>query len=150
MAVVTRRAAPVDAVGGLACGERPELPERFTRPGLPAAVDAVGGGGGDAPRLDGDAGQAAREVKGIGGLPRSGRPLRLVENPDLDHQILPQPILLTSLRISPSTVSPSARAAKVSAMRCFSTGPARATTSSSEGARRPWMRARARTASMSD
>ena len=91
-------------------------------PGLPAAVDAVGGGGGDAPRLDGDAGQAAREIKGIGGLPRSGRPLRLVENPDLDHQILPQPILLTSLRISPSTVSPSARAAKVSAMRCFSTG----------------------------
>ena len=65
MAVVARRAAPVDAVGGLACVKALNCQNASPGPGLAAAVDAVGGGGGDAPRLDGDAGQAAREVKRI-------------------------------------------------------------------------------------
>ena len=46
------------------------------------------------------------------------------------------------------TVSPSARAAKVSAMRCFRTGSASAATSSIEGDRRPSISARARQASI--
>ena len=45
--------------------------------------------------------------------------------------------------------SPRARAAKVSAMRCWSTGMARRRTSSGEGARRPVSSASARTASIS-
>ena len=48
-----------------------------------------------------------------------------------------------------SMLSPSARAVKVSAMRCLSTGSARSSTSSIEGARRPSSSARARTASIS-
>ena len=53
----------------------------LARPGLPAAVDAVGGGGRDAPRLDGEAGQPAREVEARRSLPGPGRPLRLGREP---------------------------------------------------------------------
>ena len=51
--------------------------------------------------------------------------------------------------ITPVAVSPSARAANVSAMRCLSTGSASAMTSSTDGASRPSISALARTASIS-
>ena len=55
-----------------------------------------------------------------------------------------QPMRDVSLPITPPMVSPSARAAKVSAMRCLRTGSASATTSSIDGASRPSSSARAR------
>ena len=54
-----------------------------------------------------------------------------------------------SLPMTPSMVSPSARAAKVSAMRCLRIGSAIAMTSSIDGESRPSMRARARATSIS-
>ena len=51
--------------------------------------------------------------------------------------------------MTPSTVSPRARAAKLSAMRWRRTGAAIASTSSSVGAKRPFSAARARATSVS-
>ena len=60
-----------------------------------------------------------------------------------------QPIRVFSCRMTSEMVLPSARAEKVSAMRCLRTGSARSSTSSMDGASRPSSRARARTASIS-
>jgi hypothetical protein len=59
------------------------------------------------------------------------------------------PIRAFSRAITASMLSPSARAVKVSAIRCLRMGSARSSTSSIEGARRRSSKARARTASMS-
>ena len=57
-------------------------------------------------------------------------------------------VLATSRPITAEIVSPSARAAKLSAIRCLSAGSAKVATSSSDGDRRPSTSARARAASI--
>src|SRR5262249_30244413 len=107
------------------------LPEVLARPGAAAAMQAVDDGRGDAAgfqnkpwhpggKFPADA-DGARNGGGVGErrcmLGHSGYPIRLFRRPT-----------------TAAIVSPSARAPKVNAMRCFSTGSASAITSSTDGA----------------
>src|SRR4051812_20616452 len=106
-----------------------ELPEGFAGAGAAAAMRAVGHGVGDALRLDEEGRHARGQPMGLGflgrkrlkgSLPRVGQ--------DSDH-----PSGSTSLATMSLISIPSARAAKVSAMRCLSTGSASSIASSMEG-----------------
>ena len=106
------------------------------------AVNAVTHRLGDATRSDDEAGQTGRERRRVA-ADRDGK--RHVAERPLHHWI----VLATSRPITAEMVSPSARAAKLSAMRCLSAGSAKTAISSREGDRRPSTSARARAASMS-
>ena len=111
----------------LARYERAKLPEGLARTGPPAPVDAVHHALRDPARGDDEARQTGRERRGRpradGGAGASWRrwPPR--------HRT----VFATRRAITAEIVSPSARAANVSAMRCLSTGSASAATSSREG-----------------
>jgi hypothetical protein len=79
------------------------------------------------PRRGGLVGRASRGSLAAARSPGAGLAIRTAD-PASD---------ISAWRRRPPMVSPSARAAKVSAMRCFSTGSASAATSSFDGDRRP-------------
>jgi len=83
-------------------------------------------------------------------LSPSARRIAVISPLDMPCLCGHQPIRVFNCLITSGMVRPSARAEKVSAMRCLRTGSARSSTSSIEGARRPSSSARARTASISD
>src|SRR5262245_64997196 len=141
-------APPVDAARRLARQEAAILPEILARPGPLAAVQSVDDGGGDAARLEDQARHGLRERAGFAA--RALRRLDLVLIRALLCRCHPtHPMRVLSLPMTPSMVSPSARAAKVSAMRCLRIGSDMARTWSSGGDSRPSMRARARAAALS-
>src|SRR6185312_16298019 len=123
------------------------LPEILAGPGALAAVQAVDHGRGDAARFENETRhRLGKHRRMAAGLP--GRlDLALVSSPRHRHPDYPMRFL--SLAMTPSVLSPSARAAKVSAMRCFRIGSAISATSSIEGDSRPSISARARTTSIS-
>src|SRR6476660_1868804 len=122
------------------CRIAAELPEAFAHAGAAAAMHAQAHRGGQMVGLHHQGRQAGRQA--IGFVLKRGElaQTRLISKG--------QKRLWQSRSITPAVVAPSARAEKFSAMRWRSTGPASATTSSVEGARRPSSRARARTASI--
>src|SRR6185437_7901866 len=143
--VVARGAAPVDALRRLAGDEAAILPETFAGAGAPPPVQAVDHIGGDAAGFKHETrqGRGERSAFTIG----SSDCCDLLLVPDrFSHQ----PIRVFNCRITSGMLCPSARAEKVSAMRCFRIGSARSSTSSIEGASRPSSSARARTASIKD
>ncbi len=144
--VVARRAPPVDAARGLARHEAAILPKILARPGAPPSVQAVKDRGRYTPGLEYEPWHRGDEAKGGS---RRGANRSVVASVWRTGVRLAHAILAFSLATTPSMVSPSARAPKVSAMRCLSTGSASANTSSIEGASRPSRSARARTASIS-
>ena len=108
------RLAPVDRVGGIAGLVLAELPEGLAHPGAPPAVHARRHGGGDPVGLDQERRQTLAER--LGGL---AQPRRLAaRGPPRSQATCRQRRSMTS-----STPMPSARAAKVTAMRWRSTGP---------------------------
>ena len=127
--VVAGRAAPVDA-RGIAFDIGPELPEILADAALAAAMPAGDHGVDDAARLDQQVGHQRGPQPATG--ERVARRYRSLDLADTRHQMP-----FTSFATTSRTLMPSARAAKVSAMRCCSTGSASARTSSIEGASRP-------------
>ena len=142
--IVAGGAAPVHAIGRLAVHETAVLPEILTRARAPTPVQAVLHAHGDAARLQHEARHGCREVCGGEGGRLNGVTLRVLGRAFLwgvghgsGHgrgPVRAHPSRSVRRRMMPVTLWRSARAAKVSAMRCFSTGSARATTSSREGA----------------
>jgi hypothetical protein len=122
-----------------------ELPEGFAGASAAAAMGAMSHSVSNAQCLDEERRHARGQAVGLGflgwkwlknSLPRVGQ--------DLNH-----PSGSTSFATTSLISTFSERAAKVSAMRCLSTGSARSITSSMEGASRPSISAFARTASIS-
>src|SRR4029077_14535086 len=141
--IIARRAAPIDAGRWLAHDKAAVLPEILAGASAAPAVQSVDDGGGDAPRIKDQPRHARREglafANRVGDCRDVGRRRR-----EYSHH----PIRDFRHPTTPGMVSPSARAAKVSAMRCLSTGSASAMTSSADGAKRPSRSARARTVSI--
>src|SRR5262249_54375512 len=141
-------APPIDAAGRLAGKEAAILPEIFSRTGAPAALQPLGEGGRRGARLADQGRHGLRERASVAARALRCPGLVFVRAlPCRRHATYPMRAL--SLPITPCMLSPSARAAKVSAMRCLRIGSAMATTSSIEGERRPSMSARARATSIS-
>ena len=93
-------------------------------------MQTVNDGGGHTPGLENEARHAGRERLAF--ADRMGNRRDIVRRDgDYGHRY---PIRDLRRPTTPSMVSPSARAAKVSAMRCLSTGSASAITSSTDGA----------------
>ncbi len=129
--IVARGAAPVDARGGFARHEAAVLPEVLAGAGAAAAVQAVDHRRGDAARFQNKPRHRGDSVRArTGGAP--DRVVLLVAMFGISRHSR-QPIRDLSLAITPGMVSPSARAAKVSAMRCFRIGSASSSTSSTGG-----------------
>src|SRR5690554_6334152 len=129
--VVAGRAPPVDAGHVLTLDIGAELPEILADAAPAPAVPAGDDGVDDAPGFDQQVGHQR------GALARAGQCV-CGDDPagslaDTGHQ----PAALTSRATTSRTLMPSARAAKVSAMRCWSTGSASVRTSSTDGASRP-------------
>src|SRR5215475_13906447 len=143
--VVTRGAPPVDVLRGLARHEAAILPKIFARAGAPPSMQPMNDRGSNATRLEDEPRHCVSQLASADRrlLYRSGFDVVRLR---LRHRNYPMRPL--SRRITFGMVSPSARAANVNAMRCLSTGSARSSTSSTEGAKRPSRRARARTASI--
>ena len=128
--VVAGGTAPVYARHRLALDIGPELPEILADAALAPAMPAADHRGDDAAGLDQKVGDERCPEPGAGErVARRDRRRRLA---DPRHQIP-----FTSRATVSRTFMPSARAAKVSAIRCWSTGSASAFTSSIDGARRP-------------
>src|SRR5262249_50056652 len=126
--------APVDARQRVASFVAAKLPEGLTLADTAATVHALRHGRGDSLGRD----QQRRQ--------RRGKLLRpMLQRGGLGHQRNGA----TSRSMICVMVTPSARAAKLSAMRWRNTGAASATTSSMEGASRASSKARARQASIS-
>ena len=87
--VVTGGTAPVDALGGFAGDERPELPERLAHPGATAAMDAMGQARSDAPRFEKKTGHPLRQRQGGFGLGASRRAGLRFQHPDTGHVQIP-------------------------------------------------------------
>src|SRR5690606_13354874 len=123
-------APPVDAGERFALDIGTELPEIFTGAAFAASVPAVHDGVDHALRF--------HQQIGDGGCPRTGAGQRILAicggNFCADDH---QTAAFTRLAMTSRICMPSARAAKLSAMRCCRTGSASAFTSSTEGARRP-------------
>src|SRR5215813_1462357 len=144
--IVARGAPPIDVLRGLTRHEASVLPEVLAGPRAAASVQAM-----NDRRCDPACFQD-KPRHGVGKL--AGADSRLphrtgldVVRPNLRHR--DYPMRAFSRRMTLGMVSPSARAAKVRAMRCLSTGSASSSTSSTDGAKRPSRSARARTASIS-
>ena len=135
-----------DAVTEFTRRERAKLPERLPHSGAPSAVHAMQDARRDLPGRHREIRQPTGQIERCAPmpLPRGARFLR--QKADLRHR--GQPSRSTRRRTTPGTVSPSARAANVNAMRCLSTGRASAAISSMDGESRPSSRARARDASI--
>src|SRR5262245_35055293 len=116
--VVTRRAPPVDILRRLAGDEAAVLPKTLAGAGAPAAMQAVDDIGGDAAGFEHQARQRSGERAAFA-IGTSYRKCLLCCVPVLCGH---QPIRVFNCRITSGIVRPSARAWKVSAMRCFSTG----------------------------
>ena len=144
--VVARRSAPIDILRRLARDEAAVLPEILAGAGAPPSVQTVNHVGRDAASLEHQARQRSGERAAFA-IGTSDRQCLLRRVPVLCCH---QPIRVFNCRITSGMVRPSARAWNVRAMRCFSTGSARSSTSSIDGARRPSISARARTASIRD
>src|SRR5690606_39061588 len=129
--VVTGGAAPVDARHRLAVDIGTELPEILADAPAAAAVPAGDDSVGDALRLDQKVWDERCTLSGAGERVAGRDRCRRLADP------CHYPAAFTSCAITLRTLMPSARAAKVSAMRCWSTGSARAFTSSIDGASRP-------------
>src|SRR5215472_8797386 len=143
--VVARGTAPINILSGFAGHEAAVLPEVLTRSGATTAVQAMNDRRRDTACLKNEPRHGVGELAATDGrlLYRAGL---AVVRPCLHHR--DYPMRAFSRRITLGMVSPSARAAKVNAMRCLSTGSANSRTSSTDGAKRPSRRARARTASI--
>src|SRR5262245_9985416 len=131
--IVPRGAPPVDVLRGLARYETAILPEVFTGAGAPPPVQPVNDRGSNATCLEDESRHCVGQLAGADRrlLYRSGLDVVRFR---LRHRNYPMRAL--SRRITFGMVSPSARAANVSAMRCLSTGSARSSTSSTEGDRK--------------
>src|SRR5262249_35513155 len=118
--VVTRRAAPVDILRRLAGDEAAILPEAFAGAGAPPAVQAVNDVRGNAAGFEHKTGERGgeRSAFAIGTSDRQD----LLWMPGVRGH---QPIRDFNCLITSGMVRPSARAAKVSAMRCLRMGSAR-------------------------
>ena len=138
-----RALAPVDLAGAVAIAIGPVLPEGIALADPAPAVHALDHRGGDA------VGRDHQRRQGAGELERTMK--GWTAGPSAPGAAMPRPdyaIRAHIWAITVSTVTPSARAEKFTAMRWRRIGPASATTSSTDGASRPWMMARARAASM--
>src|SRR3954471_23066279 len=130
--IVARGAAPVDAVRWLAGNEAAVLPEIFARACAPAAMQAVDDGRCNAARFQDQPRHGGRKRAALSGRPVDRRDFLLVQCRIKRHSAYPSRAF--NRAITAWMVSPSARAAKVSAMRCFNTGSASSATSSIDGA----------------
>src|SRR5262245_60245309 len=126
--IVTRRTSPVYARRCFTRNKAAVLPEILARSGAPATVQAVDHGGSDPTRFQNQARHRRRQCAACTYRMTDGRYIR----PRGVHSTHPSRAF--SRPTTPWIVSPSARAANVSAMRCSSTGSASATTSSIDGA----------------
>src|ERR1019366_8895975 len=142
--IVARRAPPVDVLRRLARHEAAVLPEILAGSGAASSMQAVNDGRCDAARFENEPRHGSGERASAAGRLANRAGLNIAE-PRLRHVY---PMRAFSRLITFGIVSPSARAAKVSAMRCLSTGSASSSTSSTDGAKRPSSSARARTASI--
>src|SRR5439155_7796527 len=131
---------------GLARQKTPVLPELLARPGGLATVQPVDHGRGNPARFQNEARHGFRKGARHAGRVQGRLDLVFVS---AAGRHTGYPMRALSLPMTPSMVSPSARAAKVSAMRCLRIGSAMSRISSIEGDSRPSMRARARAASIS-
>ena len=136
--VVAGGAAPVDAGKTFAIGIGAELPEVFAHATLATAMPPGNHGVGDPLCLD----HAVRHEHSAlaGAVQQVAAGCLLDDLADRCHAGQGLPYLRrseTRPAMTSRTVMPSARAGKVSAMRCSSTGSASAWISSIDGARRP-------------
>src|SRR5439155_2913174 len=140
--------APVDAGRRVAWFILAELPEGLALTDTPASMHPLSNGDGNPLGSDEERRQRGRgllrPVAQRGGgrgsarqQPRAGKRLRQAQRSGAEI-----------CSITRATVTPSARPAKLTAMRCRRTGGAKATTSSIDGLNRPSIRARARQASI--
>src|ERR1700692_114747 len=116
--IVARRTPPVDIVGWLAVDEAPVLPEILARSGAAPAVQTVNDGGCDPARLQNEPRNPRGELSAFANS-RADRLVLRIATYGLGHDY---PMRAFSRLITLAMVSPSARAAKVKAMRCLSTG----------------------------
>ena len=130
--VVAGGAAPVDAAGRFAGGEPAILPEILARPGAAPSVQAMNDRRGDAARLEDQPRHGCGER--ATGADRSAGRLDFLLARRRRHRHLRYPIRALISPITCGMVIPSARAEKVSAMRCLRIGSASASTSSTDGA----------------
>ena len=130
--IVARRAPPIDVMRWLARHEAAVLPEILARAGAAAAVQAVNDRRGDAARFQDEPRNPRGELAAFADS-RQYRVVLGVAASGLGHYY---PMRAFKRLITLGMVSPSARAAKVNAMRCLSTGSASSSTSSTEGAKR--------------
>jgi hypothetical protein len=144
--VVAGGAAPVDTRQRFAFDIGSELPEGFADAALAAAVPAGDHGVGDAPRLGEAIGQQRRALTGAGKRVGAAQSVRSAgRSTPSAHPAFG----VTRSAMTSRMPMPSARAAKVSAMRCCRIGSARARTSSMDGASgHHRARGRGRTASL--
>src|SRR5262249_21799782 len=136
---------PIDILRRFPRYEAAVLPEVLTRARPASAVQTVNDRRRDPARLKNEPRHRVGKLTGADNRRADRTGLAAVPS-WLGHRDYPMRAL--SRRITLGIVSPSARAAKVNAIRCLSTGSARSSTSSTDGAKRPSRRARARTANI--
>src|SRR5439155_19214485 len=112
--LVASGAAPIDAARRLTGEETPVLPEIFPGSRALPPVQPVDHGGGNLARLQYEARQRIRERARLAGRTQRCLDLGLIRSSRGGHQLIRAAL---SLPTTPSTVSPSARAAKVSDIR---------------------------------
>src|SRR5690606_2983176 len=129
--VVAGGAAPIDARQRLSVDIGPKLPEIFTDAPASATMPTGDDGVGHTLSFHQQIGNKRGALAGAGKRVAYGDRCLCLADP------CHQPDAFTNCAMTLRTLMPSARAAKVSAIRCCRTGSASAFTSSMEGARRP-------------
>src|SRR5712691_6592620 len=119
--IVARGAPPIDVLRGLARHEAAVLPEVLARSGAPAAVQTMNDRRCDTACFQDKPRHGVGELAGADGRLAYRAGLDVVR-PYLRHR--DYPMRAFSRRMTLGMFSPSARAAKVRAMRCLSTGSA--------------------------
>src|SRR5262245_66065385 len=119
--VVARRAPPIDILRGFARDKAPILPKIFAGPGSAAPMQAMNDSRCDTACFQDQTGHC------VGDLAGANRRLPYCPGFAVVHFCLRHrayPMRAFSRRMTLGMVSPSARAAKVGAIRCLSTGSA--------------------------